>query len=105
MKIEMKGEPIYTVDEGDGPVNALDKALRKALATAHPELSQVSLCDYKVRILDSKTGTAAKTRVLIESTDGHTRWGTVGVDLNIIDASWEALRESLEFFLARQGRR
>jgi 2-isopropylmalate synthase len=105
VKIEMKGEPIYTVDEGDGPVNALDKALRKALATAHPELSQVSLCDYKVRILDSKTGTAAKTRVLIESTDGHTRWGTVGVDFNIIDASWEALRESLEFFLARQGRR
>lgn len=104
VKIEMKGERIYTVEEGDGPVNALDRALRKALATAHPELERVSLCDYKVRILDSKTGTAAKTRVLIESTDGEASWGTVGVDLNIIDASWEALRESLEFFLARRAR-
>ncbi|MFZ4763412.1 MAG: citramalate synthase [Roseimicrobium sp.] len=101
VKIELKGERIYTVEEGDGPVNALDKALRKALSSAHPELAQVSLCDYKVRILDSKSGTAAKTRVLIESTDGKTSWGTEGVDLNIIDASWEALREGLEFFLAR----
>jgi 2-isopropylmalate synthase len=83
-------------------VNALDRALRKALATAHPELAQVSLCDYKVRILDSKTGTAAKTRVLIESTDGTDSWGTVGVDFNIIDASWEALRESLEYYLLRK---
>jgi 2-isopropylmalate synthase len=104
VKIEMKAERIYTVEEGDGPVNALDKALRKALATAHPELAQVSLVDYKVRILDSKSGTAAKTRVLIESTDGEVSWGTVGVDFNIIDASWEALRESLEYFLARRTR-
>jgi 2-isopropylmalate synthase len=104
VKIELKGERIYTVDEGDGPVNALDRALRKALATAHPELAQVSLVDFKVRILDSKSGTAAKTRVLIESTDGEMSWGTVGVDFNIIDASWEALRESLEFFLARRAR-
>jgi 2-isopropylmalate synthase len=104
VKIEMGKERIYTVDEGDGPVNALDRALRKALATAHPELAQVSLCDFKVRILDSKSGTAAKTRVLIESTDGTTNWGTVGVDYNIIDASWEALRESLEYFLARRAR-
>lgn len=104
VKIELKGERVYTVEEGDGPVNALDMALRKALATAHPELAQVSLCDYKVRILDSKSGTAAKTRVLIESTDGAMNWGTVGVDFNIIDASWEALRESLEYFLARRAR-
>ncbi|OAI57006.1 transferase [Verrucomicrobiaceae bacterium SCGC AG-212-N21] len=104
VKIELNGERIYTVEEGDGPVNALDKALRKALATAHPELAQVSLVDFKVRILDSKSGTAAKTRVLIESTDGQASWGTVGVDLNIIDASWEALRESLEYFLARRVR-
>lgn len=104
VKIELNGERIYTVEEGDGPVNALDKALRKALATAHPELAQVSLCDFKVRILDSKSGTAAKTRVLIESTDGVSNWGTVGVDCNVIDASWEALREGLEFFLARRPR-
>jgi 2-isopropylmalate synthase len=104
VKIEMNNERIYTVEEGDGPINALDKALRKALATAHPELAQVSLCDFKVRILDSKSGTAAKTRVLIESTDGTRNWGTVGVDCNVIDASWEALRESLEFFLARRTR-
>jgi 2-isopropylmalate synthase len=104
VKIELNGEKVFTVDEGDGPVNALDLALRKALASAHPELSQVSLVDYKVRILDSKSGTAAKTRVLIESTDGVMNWGTVGVSFNIIDASWEALRESLEFFLARRAR-
>ncbi len=102
VKIELNGERIYTVEEGDGPVNALDKALRKALATAYPELFRVSLCDFKVRILDSKSGTAAKTRVLIESTDGVESWGTVGVDLNIIDASWEALRESLEYYLSRK---
>jgi 2-isopropylmalate synthase len=104
VKIEMGNERIYTVEEGDGPINALDRALRKALATAYPELAQVSLCDFKVRILDSKSGTAAKTRVLIESTDGTRNWGTVGVDCNVIDASWEALRESLEFFLARRTR-
>lgn len=102
VKLELNGERLYTVEEGDGPVNALDQALRKALATAYPEISRVSLCDFKVRILDSKSGTAAKTRVLIESTDGTSSWGTVGVDLNIIDASWEALRESLEYFLSRQ---
>ena len=102
VKIEMNGEAIYTVDEGDGPVNALDKALRKALSTTYPEIAQVSLCDYKVRILDSKTGTAAKTRVLIESTDGQNEWGTVGVSLNIIDASWEALVDALEYFLSRR---
>ncbi len=104
VKIELKGERVYTVEEGDGPINALDKALRKALATAHPELAQVSLCDFKVRILDSKSGTAAKTRVLIESTDGVMNWGTVGVDCNVIDASWEALRESLEYYLAHRAR-
>lgn len=99
VKIELNGEAVYTVDEGDGPVNALDKALRKAISTVYPEISKVSLCDYKVRILDSNTGTAAKTRVLIESTDGKNQWGTVGVSLNIIDASWEALVDSLEYFL------
>lgn len=101
VKIELNGEAYYTVDEGDGPVNALDRALRKALKQAYPEIEQVTLCDYKVRILDSKMGTAAKTRALIESTDGTNEWGTVGVSLNIIDASWEALVDSLEYFLSK----
>ncbi len=104
VKIELNGEASYTVDEGDGPVNALDGALRKALQQVYPEIEQVTLCDYKVRIIDSKTGTAAKTRVLIESTDGENEWGTVGVSLNIIDASWEALVDSLEYFLSKQRR-
>jgi len=102
VKIELNGERVYVVEEGDGPVNALDQALRKALSLAYPELAKVTLCDYKVRILDSKTGTAAKTRVLIECTDGVRHWGTVGVDYNIIDASWEALVDGLEFFLANR---
>ncbi len=102
LKLELNGERIYTVDEGDGPVNALDRALRKALSPAYPELAKVLLCDYKVRILDSKTGTAAKTRVLIESTDGTDSWGTVGVSFNIIDASWAALVDSLEYYLSRK---
>ena len=102
VKIELNGERIYTVEEGDGPVNALDNALRKALSTVHPDLANVKLCDYKVRILDSKSGTAAKTRVLIESTDGTSHWGTVGVSLNIIDASWAALVDSLEYFLNKR---
>ena len=101
VKIELNGERIYTVEEGDGPVNALDRALRKALSTAHSNLAKVTLCDYKVRIIDSKAGTAARTRVLIESTDGTAHWGTVGVSLNIIDASWAALVDSLEYFLTR----
>jgi 2-isopropylmalate synthase len=101
VKIELNGEAVYTVDVGDGPVNALDRALRKALRQAFPEIDRVTLCDYKVRILDSKAGTAAKTRVLIESTDGESEWGTVGVSFNIIDASWEALVDALEYFLTR----
>ena len=90
------------VSEGDGPVNALDKALRAALVKSFPKLKQVTLTDYKVRILDSATGTAAKTRVLIESTDGKREWGTVGVHDNIIEASLEALVDSLEFALLKK---
>ena len=102
VKLEIGGERFYTVEEGDGPVNALDRALRKALSSIYPEIDRVSLCDYKVRIIDSNTGTAAKTRVLIESTDGETHWGTVGVSTNIIDASWAALVDSFEYFLAKK---
>lgn len=85
--------------EGDGPVNALDKALRKALGVFYPELNKIRLTDYKVRVLNTSEATAAKVRVHIESTDGETVWGTVGVSSNIIEASWNALIDSLENFL------
>ncbi|MEZ5299423.1 MAG: citramalate synthase [Verrucomicrobiales bacterium] len=101
VKVKIGDDPIYMVDEGDGPVNALDRALRKALLPAYPAIASMALTDYKVRIIDGHTATAAKTRVLIDSTDGKARWGTVGVSYNIIDASWKALVESIEFYLNR----
>src|SRR5690606_39072827 len=91
VKLLVHGRPEYTVDEGDGPVNALDNALRKALLPHFPQIASMRLEDYKVRIIDSGTGTAAKTRVLVVSTDGTRTWSTVGVSTNIIDASWQAL--------------
>ncbi len=99
LKLSVRGRHVHTVAEGDGPVNALDGALRAALVKHYPGIRKVRLTDYKVRILDSKTGTAAKTRVLIESTDGRREWGTVGVSDNIIEASWQALVDSIEYFL------
>ena len=99
MKLEVRGEVVHTVAEGDGPVNALDNALRTALGKFYPAINQVRLVDYKVRILDGGAGTAAKTRVMIESTDGTGIWGTVGVDDNIIEASWEALVDAVEYKL------
>jgi 2-isopropylmalate synthase len=101
VKIHVNGNAEYTVDEGDGPVNALDKALRKALLPHFPQIAQVRLEDYKVRIIDSGTGTAAKTRVLVVSSDGNRTWGTVGVSTNVIDASWQALVDSLDHFLMK----
>jgi 2-isopropylmalate synthase len=92
----------HTVAEGDGPVNALDGALRSSLAKSFPQLRKVQLTDYKVRIIDSATGTAAKTRVLITSTDGRREWGTVGVSENIIEASLQALVDSMEYALMRK---
>jgi 2-isopropylmalate synthase len=103
VKLKVNGQAEYTVDEGDGPVNALDKALRKALLPHFPAIANVRLADYKVRIIDSGSGTAAKTRVLIVSSDGNQTWGTVGVSTNVIDASWQALVDSLEFYLMRQA--
>jgi len=92
----------HTVAEGDGPVNALDAALRRALIEFFPKLKAVELTDYKVRIINGKTGTGAKTRVLITSTDGVREWGTVGVSANIIEASLEALVDSMEFALLKK---
>ncbi len=92
----------HTVAEGDGPVNALDSALRAALVGFFPPLKKVTLTDYKVRILDTATGTAAKTRVLIESTNGKAEWGTVGCNENIIEASLQALVDSMEYALSRK---
>jgi len=97
--IEVGGQNVHTKEAGDGPVNALDKALRAALLKFYPAIAQVHLIDYKVRILDGASGTAARTRVIIESTDGTDTWGTVGVDANIIEASWEALVDSVEYKL------
>ena len=92
----------HTAAVGDGPVNALDHALRKALEKFYPELEEVKLLDYKVRILSSKDGTAAKTRVLIESGDGKSEWGTVGVSENIIQASWQALVDAIDYKLLKR---
>jgi 2-isopropylmalate synthase len=102
VKVRVGGKRAQTVAEGDGPVNALDGALRSALVKFYPQLKKVTLTDYKVRILDSDTGTAAKTRVLIESTDGQREWGTVGVSENIIEASLQALVDSMEYALLKK---
>jgi len=102
IKLAVDQETVYEVAEGDGPVNALDAALRKALVRFYPRLEQMKLVDYKVRIIDSKSGTAAKTRVFIESSDGDTTWSTVGVSDDIIEASWLALRDSVDYLLSRK---
>jgi 2-isopropylmalate synthase len=101
VKVRVGGEVEHMVAEGDGPVNALDRALRKALIRFYPEIEQVQLTDFRVRILDPEEATAAKTRVIIESGDGKETWGTVGVSGNIIEASWEALVDSVEYKLFR----
>jgi 2-isopropylmalate synthase len=102
VKVRVGEQRAHTVADGDGPVNALDAALRAALVGFYPDLKKVRLTDYKVRILDSTTGTAATTRVLIQSSDGTSEWGTIGVDENIIEASLRALVDSLECALARR---
>ena len=103
VKVEVDGEIYHTVGEGDGPVNAMDRALRKALEAVFPSLKAVHLEDYKVRVMSSSDGTAARVRVLIESSDGHDVWGTVGVSENIIEASWIALADSLHVKLMREA--
>jgi 2-isopropylmalate synthase len=103
VKLHAKGERIVATGEGNGPVNALDKALRFALERLYPELARLELVDYKVRILEGSHGTGAVTRVLIESGDGSAEWNTVGVDENIIAASWQALEEAVTYCLLRAG--
>jgi 2-isopropylmalate synthase len=92
----------HTAAEGNGPVNALDNALRKALDKFYPELTDVQLIDYKVRVLSAQKGTGANTRVLIESRDGENKWGTMGVSENIIEASWQALVDSIDYKLLKE---
>lgn len=99
LKIEVNGDIEHTAANGDGPVNALDNALRKALTRFYPEISKIKLIDYKVRVLNEKHGTAAKVRVLIQSGDGTETWSTVGVSENIIEASWQALCDSVNYKL------
>lgn len=102
VQLRVDGEVMHTAAEGAGPVNALDRAVRKALLPRYPELAELRLVDYKVRIVDEHLGTAAKPRVLVESARGAERWSTMGCSENIIDASWQALRDSLELALLRR---
>jgi 2-isopropylmalate synthase len=97
IKVEVDGERYVRVAEGNGPVNALDQALRGAIADRYPHLAEIELTNYKVRILDEAHGTGAVTRVLLDSADGEREWGTIGVSENIIEASWQALVDSLEY--------
>jgi 2-isopropylmalate synthase len=102
LKVRVGTEVMHTAAEGNGPVNALDQALRKALLQFYPSIAAVRLVDYKVRILEESIGTSAQVRVLIESTDGVDEWRTVGGSTNIIEASWLALADSLEYWLLKQ---
>ncbi len=103
VKLMVDEREILEAAEGNGPVSALDKALRKALTNFYPAIAQFQLSDYKVRILDGRAGTAAKTRVLLESSDGYKRWTTVGVSSNILEASYQAVVEGLEYGLLLQN--
>ena len=96
-RIELYIRTSYTASDGDGPVNALDKSLRKALSKFFPVINDVRLTDYKVRVLDERAATAARVRVLIRSTDGKSTWSTVGVSENVIEASLIALSDSMEY--------
>jgi len=97
IKLWVGGERYVRTAEGDGPVHALDRALREALVEIHPELRQIELVNFKVRILDETKGTDAVTRVLLDASDGDSVWGSIGVSENVIESSWEALVDSLEY--------
>ena len=104
IKVAVGEEREVTAAEGEGPVNALDSAIRKALLRFYPEINDINLVDYKVRVLEENRGTAAKVRVLIESSDGEASWGTVGVSENLIEASWSALVDSIEYGIIHKNR-
>jgi 2-isopropylmalate synthase len=104
VKVHAAGERIIATGEGNGPVNALDNALRLALRGIYPELAALELVDYKVRILEGSQGTGAVTRVLIETSDGASEWDTVGVHENVIAASWMAIEDAVAYGLLRAGR-
>jgi 2-isopropylmalate synthase len=101
IKISVDGEEELTAAEGNGPVNALDHALRKALTKFYPQIKEMHLVDFKVRTLEGSEGTAASVRVLLDSTDGEDVWSTIGVSENIIEASWQALVDSIEYKLSK----
>jgi 2-isopropylmalate synthase len=103
IKVKVDNRMVHTAAEGDGPVDALDQALRKALLQFYPDLTAVKLIDYKVRILEETAGTASQVRVLIESSDGRENWRTVGSSTNIIEASWLALADSIEYWLTKRA--
>ena len=103
IRIAVGDQEETTTVEGDGPVNALDKAVRQALERFYPAIKDVKLVDYKVRVLDSDKATAAKVRVLLESSDQRESWTTVGVSTDIIDASWHAMRDAIEYKLMRDA--
>jgi 2-isopropylmalate synthase len=103
VKVKVGDEVIHTAAEGNGPVDALDAAMRKALMFFYPQLEVVRLVDYKVRVIEGARGTDARVRVIIESTDGEREWNTVGSSTNIIEASWLALADSLEYWLLQKG--
>jgi len=105
MRLNVHGKTEYSASDGDGPVDALNKALRKALTKFYPNISKMHLSDFKVRVIDTKTGTAARVRVLIESQDESESWTTMGVHENIIEASWEALVDSIEYKLLKDGKK
>jgi 2-isopropylmalate synthase len=97
LMIDVAGRTLHTAATGCGPVHALDGALRRALEPAFPQIAAVRLCDYKVRIVDGREGTAAITRVLVDASDGERRWSTLGASPNIVEASWQALADSIEY--------
>ena len=101
--MQVNGDVEHVVAEGDGPINALDNALRKALIPAYPDLAEMQLVDYKVRVINSTSGTAASVRVVIESKDEKDVWSTIGVSENVIEASWLALVDSVEYKLYKDA--
>ena len=105
IKVEVDGEIEHTAANGNGPIEALDNALRKALEKFYPDIRDIHLTDYKVRVLNEKAGTAASVRVLIDQKAPLGHWGTVGVSENIIEASWQALVDGIEYMLFKKQKK